>query len=59
MRVPYKRRIDVARKWYPINILEEICAYASWWKMSEFVGTLPLIARLYLSMRHFAACPLV
>ncbi|KIJ38394.1 glycoside hydrolase family 20 protein, partial [Sphaerobolus stellatus SS14] len=28
--------LDVARQWYPINFLEEICAWASWWKMSEF-----------------------
>ncbi|GJE85784.1 glycoside hydrolase family 20 protein [Phanerochaete sordida] len=28
--------LDVGRHWYPIAFLKEFCAYASWFKMSEF-----------------------
>ncbi|KAF7799327.1 hypothetical protein EIP86_010559 [Pleurotus ostreatoroseus] len=28
--------LDVGRHWYPISFLKEVCAYASWFKMSEF-----------------------
>ncbi|KAF9456437.1 glycoside hydrolase [Collybia nuda] len=28
--------LDVGRQWYPITFLTELCAYASWFKMSEF-----------------------
>ncbi|KAI0347822.1 glycoside hydrolase [Trametopsis cervina] len=28
--------LDVGRHWYPIDFLKEVCAYASWFKMSEF-----------------------
>ncbi|KAA1471581.1 glycoside hydrolase [Dentipellis sp. KUC8613] len=28
--------LDVGRQWYPIGFLTELCAYASWFKISEF-----------------------
>ncbi|KAJ3535903.1 hypothetical protein NM688_g6912 [Phlebia brevispora] len=28
--------LDVARHWYPISFLKDVCSYASWFKMSEF-----------------------
>ena len=31
------RLTDVGRHWYPIAFLKEMCAYISWFKMSEFV----------------------
>lgn len=29
---------DVGRQWYPITFLRELCTYASWFKVSEFVS---------------------
>ncbi|KAI0361388.1 glycoside hydrolase [Trametes cingulata] len=28
--------LDVGRQWYPINFLQDLCTYASWFKISEF-----------------------
>ncbi|KAH9944197.1 glycoside hydrolase [Epithele typhae] len=28
--------LDVGRQWYPIGFLQELCTYASWFKISEF-----------------------
>ncbi|OBZ79353.1 Beta-hexosaminidase [Grifola frondosa] len=28
--------LDAGRQWYPVAFLKEVCAYASWFKMSEF-----------------------
>ncbi|KAI0654202.1 glycoside hydrolase [Cubamyces menziesii] len=28
--------LDVGRQWYPISFLQELCTYASWFKLSEF-----------------------
>ena len=30
---------DVGRQWYPISFLQELCTYASWFKLSEFVSS--------------------
>ncbi|KAI9057723.1 glycoside hydrolase family 20 protein [Trametes sanguinea] len=28
--------LDVGRQWYPITFLQDLCTYASWYKVSEF-----------------------
>lgn len=30
--------VDVGRQWYPITFLRDLCTYASWFKVSEFVS---------------------
>ena len=44
---------DVGRQWYPIEFLTELCTYASWFKVSEFVSRIYIAKLITVSLRDW------